>query len=307
MPDWNAVYREAAVHPPPHGYGVDRVSEMLETKRFGSLDRDTKRKAILAALDAAAVSIRDVIQDAVLRDEALQAFESVKQREVEELRVRTEGRIQTIQQELETVLRDSNAELERLKRGTEESARSFTQFQERKRAEESRLRQLLSHFVRDEENPIPGRTGGGPVAADLRPPADGRVPAPRGVRDRSKFTRRDSNSSQKIVPRRAGLHAERAQAREVHPLRSLSSPVSARHGAAVDPQLERPVAGVRGRSTRCPVHLHHVRVVGDRRRNRCRPGALSSSRARPMSAYGAALPAQHDRRTGAAWAPPRSR
>jgi hypothetical protein len=158
VPDWNAVYREAGVHPPPHGYGVDRVGEMLETKRFGSLDRDTKRKAILAALDAAAVSVRDVIQDAVLRDEALEAFEMVKQREVEELRGRTEGRIQTIQQELETVLRDSNSELERLKRGTEESVRAFAQFQDRKRAEESRLRQLLSHFVRDEENPIPVTT-----------------------------------------------------------------------------------------------------------------------------------------------------
>jgi hypothetical protein len=153
--DWNAVYREAGVHPPPHGYGVDRVGEMLETKRFGSLDRDTKRKAVLAALDAAGVSVRDVVQDAVLRDEALQAFESVKQREIEDQRVRTEGRIQTVQQELETVLRESNAELDRLKRGTEESVRAFAQFQERKRSEEGRLRQLLSHFVRDEENPIP--------------------------------------------------------------------------------------------------------------------------------------------------------
>ena len=153
--EWSAVYREAGVHPPPHGYGVDRVGEMLETKRFGSLDRDTKRKAVLAALDAAGVSIRDVVQDAVARDHALDAFETFKQREVEEMRVRTEGRIQTIQQELETVLRDSTAELERLKRGAEESVRAFAQFQERKRTEEKRLREFLSHFVRDEENPIP--------------------------------------------------------------------------------------------------------------------------------------------------------
>jgi len=132
---------------------------MLETKRFGTLDRETKRKAVLAALDAAGVSIRDVIQDAILRDDALQAFETVKQREIEDQRGRTDGRIQTVQQELETVLRESNAELERLKRGTEESARAFAQFQERKWAEEGRLRQLLSHFVRDEENPIPAEGG----------------------------------------------------------------------------------------------------------------------------------------------------
>jgi hypothetical protein len=153
--DWSSVYREAGIHPPPHGYGVDRVGEMLETKRFGSLDRDTKRKAIMAALDAAAVSVRDVVQDAVARDHALEAFETFKHREVEELRARTMGRVQTVQQELETVLRDSNAELERLKRGTEETVKAFAQFQERKRSEEKRLREFVSHFVKDEDNPIP--------------------------------------------------------------------------------------------------------------------------------------------------------
>ena len=153
--DWNAVYREAGVHPPPHGYGVDRVGEMLETKRFGSLDRDTKRKAVLAALDAAGISVRDVVQDAVARDRALEVFESLKQREVEDLRGRTMGRIQTVQQELETVLRDSNAELDRLKRGTEEAVRAFAQFQERKRAEEKRLREFVAHFAKDVDNPIP--------------------------------------------------------------------------------------------------------------------------------------------------------
>ena len=152
--DWSAVYREAGVHPPPHGYGVDRVSEMLETKRFGSLDRDTKRKAIMVALEAAGVSIRDVIQDALMRDHALEAFERAKQREVEELRARTEGRVKTIQQELETVIRESNSELERLKRATEESGPAFAQFHERKRREEERLRGVLAHFVREEDNPI---------------------------------------------------------------------------------------------------------------------------------------------------------
>ena len=154
--DWSAVYREAGVHPPPHGYGVDRIGEMLETKRFGSLDRETKRKAVLAALDAAGVSVRDVVQDAIARDHALEAFETFKQREVEELRGRTMGRIQTVQQELETVLRDSNAELDRLKRGTEEAVRAFSQFQERKRGEEKRLREFVSHFAKEGDNPIPG-------------------------------------------------------------------------------------------------------------------------------------------------------
>jgi hypothetical protein len=152
--DWDAVYREAGVQTPRHGYGVDRVAEMLEAKRFGALDRDTKRNAILAALDAAGVAIRDVIQDAVMRDEVLEAFEQAKQREVEDQRGRTEGRIQTIEQEMETALRETNTELDNLKRTAEEAARAFAQFQDRKRREEQRLRDVLGHFLSDAENPI---------------------------------------------------------------------------------------------------------------------------------------------------------
>jgi hypothetical protein len=33
--------------------------------------------------------------------------------------------------------------------------RAFAQFQERKRAEEKRLREFISHFAKDEDNPIP--------------------------------------------------------------------------------------------------------------------------------------------------------
>ena len=45
----------------------------------------------MAALEAAQVPMRDVIQDAVLRDKALDAFEAAKEREVQELRAQSEA------------------------------------------------------------------------------------------------------------------------------------------------------------------------------------------------------------------------
>jgi len=41
---------------------------MLGSKRLASMGREVKAAAVLAALEAASVPIRDVIKDAVLRD-----------------------------------------------------------------------------------------------------------------------------------------------------------------------------------------------------------------------------------------------
>src|SRR5258706_76843 len=90
--DFEAVYKEARIELPLHGYGVDKVAEMLQSKRLQTLGREVKATAVLAALEAAQVPVKDVLQDAVLRDRALDAFELAKEREVQELRAEAERR-----------------------------------------------------------------------------------------------------------------------------------------------------------------------------------------------------------------------
>src|SRR5215468_617518 len=53
--DFGAVYAEAGIAPPPHGYGIDKVAEMLESKRLAPLGKEVKATAVLAALEAAQV------------------------------------------------------------------------------------------------------------------------------------------------------------------------------------------------------------------------------------------------------------
>jgi len=160
--DFGAVYEEAGIELPPHGYGVDKVGEMLEGKRLASLGREVKATAVLAALEAAAVSIRDVIQDAVLRDKALDAFEAAKGRELQELHARSEVRIQGIKEEIETLLREKNAEMEDLKKAVEAADQAFLQLQTRKRREEDRLQDVVAHFLEGVPNPVTTSTGGAP-------------------------------------------------------------------------------------------------------------------------------------------------
>jgi hypothetical protein len=152
--DFGAVYDEAGVALPDHGYGVDKVAEMLQGKRLSQLSREVRATAVLAALEAAQVDVKDVIADAVARDKALDAFEAAKERELVELRDKNEARVRELRQEMEALLTKINAEIERLKASSETAEKAFAQLQIRKRREEERLAEVVSNFVEGTQNPI---------------------------------------------------------------------------------------------------------------------------------------------------------
>ena len=154
MADFGAVYQEAGIELPLHGYGIDKVAEMLDSKRLATLQREVKATAVLAALEAASVPIHDVIQDAVLRDKALDAFEAAKAREVQELQTKSGARIEAIKNEIESFLKEKNAEMEGLKQAKDAADRAFQALLARKRREEQRLFDLVAHFLEGGDNPI---------------------------------------------------------------------------------------------------------------------------------------------------------
>ena len=166
--DFGAVYQEAGIELPLHGYGIDKVAEMLESKRLATLGREVKATAVMAALEAAQVPVREVIQDAVLRDKALDAFEAAKEREVSELRQASESRVEALKAEMDAYLRAKNTEIEQLKQAGDAAAAAFAKLQERKRREEQRLFDVVSHFIEGADNPV---TTGAPKAPSKPSPA----------------------------------------------------------------------------------------------------------------------------------------
>jgi hypothetical protein len=151
--DFAAVYKEAGITLPPHGYGVERVAEMLGGKRLATLGREVRATAVLAALEAARVDVQDVIEDGIRRDKALDAFEAAKERELVERKASTEARVQSLRKDLDELLRKINAEIEKLKQESQEAETAFAQLQIRKRQEEARLHDVVAHFV-EGANPI---------------------------------------------------------------------------------------------------------------------------------------------------------
>jgi len=153
--DFQAVYAEADVPAPLRGYGIDRMVEILESRRLASLPREVRIAAVMASLEAASVSLPQVLKDAALRERAVEGFVAVKEREVEALRQRNEARVAALREEIETYVGEKNSEIDGLKRANDSAGSAFSQLQLRKRQEEERLREVLAHFVGDSENPVP--------------------------------------------------------------------------------------------------------------------------------------------------------
>lgn len=85
---FDEIYKAAEIPPAPQGYSILKVSQMLESEHIRNLPSDVKRSSVLVALDAAGVDIKEVIQDAIRRDRALDTYERVQQRAAEELEAR---------------------------------------------------------------------------------------------------------------------------------------------------------------------------------------------------------------------------
>ena len=168
VPDLATVYKEAGIESPLHGYGVEKLTEMLSSSHLASATREVRATAAQVALEAARVPLRDIIDDALLRSKALAAFEADKAFDLQALQMRTERRAQVLRDQVESFRRQKNAEMDELKRTIDVADQALSQLRARKRREEERLHRIISHFV----EPRPAVSAPPPVASrPASPPA----------------------------------------------------------------------------------------------------------------------------------------
>ncbi len=158
------IYQAAEIQPPPHGFSITKVSEMLHSEHIRNLPRDVKKSSVLVALEASGAPIQSVIEDAVRRDRALDTFERVQQNALAELEARKTKENQEIQVELDRIVADHRS---RMQANNDEVARErekFFAWRLKKQEEEQKISDAVSYFVT--ENPI---TTGGSAAAPAPP------------------------------------------------------------------------------------------------------------------------------------------
>jgi hypothetical protein len=146
------VYASARIEPPAHGYTIQKVADMLASEHIRALPSDVKRKSVLVALDAAGVSIDDIVQDAVRRDQALDTYERVLVQHVNERRDAWLAENAAIEEEITKRVAELRARIDENTRLITREQDELNAWRARKQQEEAAIAEAVGHFV--SENPI---------------------------------------------------------------------------------------------------------------------------------------------------------
>lgn len=175
VPDFPAIYTASGVSDPPHGFSAYKVLEMLSSSDFAALEPRAKAAALSGFLKfnpSGPVPITDVIQDAVRRDQALDAFEEFLRKKLDARREQLEQDSARLQAEIDELTKRNREAMEGNRRTLETEKERFATWQARKRIEERKLYDAVAPFV--EANPV----SLGPSSATPAPPAG--TPKPPG-------------------------------------------------------------------------------------------------------------------------------
>jgi hypothetical protein len=148
------IYTAAEIHPPPHGFTIEKVGDMLRSEHIRNLPRDVKRSSVLVALEAVGAPIQDVIQDAMKRDQALDTFESVQERSLNQLEAQKTKENQELQAELDRLLQERKSRIQANNDEVAKEKERFFAWRLKKQEEEQKIADSVSYFV--SENPISG-------------------------------------------------------------------------------------------------------------------------------------------------------
>ncbi len=159
------IYRAAEISPAAHGYTILKIADMLQSEHIRSLPAEVKRSSILLALEAAGVKLTEVIEDAIRRDRALDTYERVLQKSVEDLEARTKEENRKVEEELERLMTEYRTRLQANNDGLTKEKELFFNWRLQKQQEEKRIADAVSHFV--SENPV--TLGGGSAPSSPKP------------------------------------------------------------------------------------------------------------------------------------------
>lgn len=73
------IYDSAAAKPTRGEYDILKIAEMLSSSHLAGMSIETKRASLFMALEAAGVEVEDLLQDAVVRQRALNDYEEAQQ------------------------------------------------------------------------------------------------------------------------------------------------------------------------------------------------------------------------------------
>ncbi len=157
------IYQNAAVKPARLPYTILKVAEMTSSPHLAGMAPETKRCSLLMALEAAGAEVEDLLQDAVVRQRALNDCELAQQTRLREFETAKTEENRRLQEDLDRLTAEY---MSLMQANLDEVAREQDQFrawQKRKDTESQRITDAATFCV-----PQGIETSGGGLTAVLQ-------------------------------------------------------------------------------------------------------------------------------------------
>jgi len=128
-------------------YTILKVAQMLQSEHMRPLPVEAKRAAILVALQAAGVRVRDVIDDAVQRTEILGNAERDRENALRAFETRKEEANRKVQAMVQSLVAEYDARIHRTQEEVSAARDKLAEWRQTKTEEEQRIAEALSYLT----------------------------------------------------------------------------------------------------------------------------------------------------------------
>jgi len=150
--DFEQIYLNASVKPPQTPCGILKVVEMVNSQHLTGLSPDAKHCAVLMALDTVGVTAEVVLQDAVIRQRALNDYETEQEENLRRFKERKMEDNRKIQAELESLTAEYMARVQQNVDQVAVEQDRFRAWQKKKQQEAQRIADAAAFCVAENMN-----------------------------------------------------------------------------------------------------------------------------------------------------------
>jgi hypothetical protein len=137
------IYEAAGISQNPQDWTTDRLKQVIEGEPCRNKPREEAQRAILAILNSAGIAAEMIVKDAIARDQALDAYETVAR---EKMKARIEMRKKHLSA-AESRIKDLQEECRTLEKAMKDDEDKFKGWKRNKRARERELASIVSYIV----------------------------------------------------------------------------------------------------------------------------------------------------------------
>jgi small-conductance mechanosensitive channel len=148
---FDEIYRTTPASHPHVGYSILKVAAMLKSSHLSGMNNEAKRAALMMALEAAGAEVKDIIQDAMLRQRALNDYEDSQQKRLREFEAASGEENRAIQAELDRITAQYMAQIQLNVDAVARQQDLFRAWQKSKLQESNSIAEALS-FCSAQEN-----------------------------------------------------------------------------------------------------------------------------------------------------------